>query len=497
MSLKDNLNESMPGLSQPVWGPEISTVGAYSREGYTSKPYDQPVIPMRTQAYALQVDEDVQLSINHLASKVTGGSHYIKSINNIITEHFGKFTKDMKFDTFDTETVKELLWYGNSIYKPRMGIRNVTKFDDLMHIPISSFVRIWWDRTRIPYKYEFRGAEYQGYHNPEEIIHFKWNPIDASVIGTGFGISMTSPRRFTKVTPTGTTQQDLPALLDRKYQTQRTMQLAEERYVSRNVWSIESGSEDDRRSLQASVEDLEVGQDVVAGTKVGVQELGTQGKNFNAEQFTDITMGPIMKALNDFRGKEAGSSQHSYANAETSAILDEIGLSAFPTAVKEQMEEYLFKPWYNAHPYQDPSYMMGMMPLPYDETKFEIEFGQQEKTDISQEDIQKLLELWIQTPIPKDPVELRKLFEQAGLPLTKELDDQMDLQYNDPSGQMALQGVGEQPQQQDPNFSSGTTEPMMDIPIYDDMSTQVRTDMQNNYKRGNQSQAWDSGDYSA
>jgi len=37
--LRDTMNSSLlsemvPGLSQPVWGPEISTVGAYSREGY-------------------------------------------------------------------------------------------------------------------------------------------------------------------------------------------------------------------------------------------------------------------------------------------------------------------------------------------------------------------------------------------------------------------------------------------------------------------------------
>ena len=510
MSNRTPMEEALPGLSQPVWGPEISTVGAYSREGYTSKPFDSPLVTMRIQSYALQVDEDVQLSINHLASKVTGGSHYVKAKNNELVEHFEHFTKAMNFDTFDTETVKELLWFGNSIYKPRMGIRNVERFSDLMHIPISSFVKIWWDRSRIPYKYEFRGSEYQGYHNPEEIIHFMWNPINASVIGTGFGISMTAPRRFTQITPTGEVQVDLPPLLERKYATQRNMQFAEQRYISRNVWTIESGSEEDRGRLQAQVEDLQVGQDVVAGTKVSVLELGSQGKNFNAEQFTDITMGPIMKALNDFRAKEAGSSSHSYANAETSAILDEIGLSSFPTAVKEQMEEKLFKPWYQAHPTYDPSYMMGMIPIPFDETNFDIEFGEQEKTDISQEDMQKLLELWIQAPVIKDPVELRKLFEQAGLPLTKELDSQMDIMYNDPNGQMALNNVGMSPNmmlpQHDlgggeippsPDFTSGTTPPPNDMEIYNSMAQQIRPDVQRSYKRSNQSQPWDIGDYSA
>ena len=39
--------------------------------------------------------------------------------------------------------------------------------------------------------------------------------------------------------------------------------------------------------------------------------------------------------------------------------------------------------------------------------------------------------------------------------------------------------------------------PPMDNPTYDSMAIQPRGDFQNNYKRSNQSQAWDIGDYSA
>jgi len=210
-SLKHHMNtpitELSPGLSQPVWGPEISTVGAYSREGYTSRTFDSPAIDFNTQAIALQVDEDVQLAINSLASQVTGGEHYLNSVSKEITDYMERFTHDISFDVFDTELVKELLWYGNSIWKPRMGIANVRSFDDLMHIPISSFVRVWWDRSRQPYKYEFRGAEYQGYHNPGEIIHFKWNTVNASAFGTGFGVAGTSQRVFEMVINGDDTQQ--------------------------------------------------------------------------------------------------------------------------------------------------------------------------------------------------------------------------------------------------------------------------------------------------
>jgi len=480
-----NYFETLPGLSQPVWGPEISTVGAYSREGYTSKSFDQPVINHRLQAQALEIDEDVQLAINDLASKITGGQHYVKAANDGLVEYFEKFSKDMRFDTWDTILVKELLWYGNAIYKPRLGIANVRSFDDLMHIPISSFVRIWWDRQRIPYKYEFRGAEYQGYHNPGEIIHFIWNPIDASAFGTGFGTSMTSPRFFTQVSSNGLIDNKLPSLLERKYATQFNMQMAEQRYITHNVWVVQSGSEEDRSALQGQVENLEIGQDVVAGTDVDVKELGSQARNFNPQQFQDITMGPIMKALNDFRSKEAGTSQHSYANAKTSAILTEIGLSAFPVSVMEQLNEKFFRPWYEAHPYYDSMYAGGMVPIPWSETDFAINFGEVEKKDIPIEEQIKLIELYMNSPVPKDPVELRKLFEQAGLGLTKSMDSQIqqavDQGYTSPMGltgidpnmnlpQMDIGGGPIPPQFNNQNVGS----PPMDNPIYDSMAQDIR-----------------------
>ena len=169
--LKTSISEAVPGFSQPVWGPEISTVGQYSQEGYTSVPFDKPVIPFQAQVVALQTDEDVTLSINHLASQITGGEHYWKGVNEQMVQYVEDFSKAIDFDEFDTTLIKELLWYGNSVWKARRGVANIRDRDDLMHIPISSFARIWWDRQRIPYKYEFRGGHYQGYHNPEEIIH--------------------------------------------------------------------------------------------------------------------------------------------------------------------------------------------------------------------------------------------------------------------------------------------------------------------------------------
>ncbi len=506
------LSEMVPGLSQPVWGPEISTIGAYSREGYTSRTFDLPAVPFRVQADALQQDEDVQLAINDLSSKVTGGQHFIKGANQDFQKYMERFTNNMELDTFDTILVKELLWYGNSIWKPRRGLANLRTADDLMHIPISSFVRIWWDRQRIPYKYEFRGAEYQGYHNPGEIIHFKWNPVNASVFGTGFGVSATSTRQF-NMPLSGEDSVDvlLPSMLDRKYATQFTMQMAEQRYISRNVWIADGASADQRAVLQASIENAQIGQDIVSGTNLEVKELGSQGRNFNAEQFADITQGSLFKALNDFRGKQAGESTHSYANAERAAILDEVGLTAFPISVRKQLEQKLFKPWYDANPLFTAHFMGGMLPFPWEKSGFDLNFGQVEKRDVAVSDMIKLIELYLQSPVPKDPRQILKLFEQAGLPIDEDYLVTIMNQYDDPTGQLAMNKV-QQPQDTQnlgypypgdlgggevyPHFNNQNVgSPPMDNPIYDSMARNIRGDpfVPTNYRRSNQSHDWNYG----
>lgn len=482
------MSSSPPGLSQPVWGPEISTVGRYSREGYTSKTFDRPLISFAEQALPLANDEDVTLAMNHLASQVTGGEHYWKGQNEQITQYIEDFSQAIDFDELDTIIVKELLWYGNSFWKPRQGVGAIRSKHDLMHIPISSAVRIWWDRQRIPYKYEFRGAEYQGYHNPDEIIHLKWNPVNASAFGVGFGVAMTTPHTFTQITSNGAEPNQVPSLLDRKYSNQLTMHVTERRYTPRNVWIAPDADEEERATLTAKIQDLKLAEDVVAGSAVEVKELGSSQRAFNPTQFTDTVLGPIMKALNDFRGKQGTESSHQYANAKESNILDQIGLSSFPLAVTRMLIEQLFRPWYDMNPIYDQSYGGGIVALPWDDCEYDLNFGRVQKKDIDLPDQIKLIELAINTGAVQDPLEIRDLIEDAGLGLRKEYGEQMQEQYDNqgvypPDFQDPMQeplatdyagiGGGEIPN----NFANqGMGQPPNDMPIYNDMAQNVRGD---------------------
>ena len=465
----NNVRMALEEFSQPVWGPEISTVGAFSREGYTSRTFDRPVIPFATQKNALQTDEDIQLAMNDLTSKITGSDHYWKAVDDQATEYMHKFTKNLQFDVMDTTLVKELLWYGNTVWKPRLGIQHVRTRDDLMHIPISSFVRIWWDRQRVPYKYEFRGAEYQGYHNPEDIIHLTRNPINASVFGTGFGVSLCSPRQFEQITPSGAQPAELPSLLDRKYSTQLTMHITERRYIPHNVYVMPDSDPEERSAARSDLIDLKPGEDFVVGTSTEVQELGSMQRAFNPTQWSDLTMAPILKALNDFRGKQGGESQHTYANAKTAALLDEIGLSSFPTAVTIQLMEKLFKPWYEYNPLYSMSYGGGIISMPWEECKYELSFGRVEKKNLTDEEAMQAIQIGVNTGAIQDPIEIRDLLEDNGLGLRKEFTNAMDQQY---SGYGAVPSTmpNAVPQQQPNNFNTPADRQQrpQDMPEYSD-----------------------------
>ena len=486
------LKMSMDSFSDPVWGPEISGAGAFAREGYVSKSFEVPVVPFKTQVAAMETDEDVQLAINHLSSQITGGRHYWKGIHDDMVDYITEFSHDIDFDWIDTILCKELLGYGNSVWKPRLGIKYIRNKDDLLNIPISSFARIWWDRQRNPYKLEFRGAEWQGYHDPTDVLHFRWNPVDGSAFGIGLLTAVTAVRNFEEITKDGPKSKTRPSLLDMKLSTQLTMHLVERRYIPHNVYNAVGSNATDRANMKAALKNLDVGEDFVTGTQVVVQELGSASRAFDPTRFSDNVLGPIMKGLNNFRGKEAGESQHSYANAKTTAILDEIGMASFPQAIQRQLADRLFQPWYEMNPMYSEGYGGGLVGVPWKECNFELEFGEAEKKDLPPDELIKLIESAIDRGSVPDLLEQRELYEKAGLPLSKQYTDDIAMGVM-PNG-MNPMGMGMPPMGQMPPQQSGREQqdnpmtqytdkrfdnprggsPPMDKKIYDEMSKSQR-----------------------
>jgi len=231
--------------------------------------------------------------------------------------------------------------------------------------------------------------------------------------------------------------------MDRKYSTSMNMHLTERRYTPHNVYVAENSSQEERSQLTSDLANLETGEDVVVGNKVTVQELGTSARAFNPSQFTDLINGKIQAGLGTFRGKQGQESSHQYANAKDSSEQTEIGLASFPLALTRQLQNLLFQPWYEANGgiYDNTVDMMGMptgygggmIPIPWNEANPEINFGSEVKTELTPEEQFKLIEIALSSGAVNDPLEARKLLEDAGLNLRTEFTESMNQQYNNTS----------------------------------------------------------------
>jgi hypothetical protein len=464
-------------FSQPVFGPTIGTSGDYSREGYASTTFAKPRVAFRKLALILEEDEDARFAMNHLTSLVTGGAHYWKAKTDEYGDYLNKFSKDIDFDWLDTLMVQESLWYGNTAWKPRLGIGHIRNKDDLMWLPISSLRRIWWDRQRQPYVYEFRGPQYQGYHQVSkyfntdikgtDVIHIVWNPVDASPFGTGLGQALAIEREYKVQTVNGLEDRKSTSLMDQKVETRHNMLQSQRRYIPRNVYSIPEGEDADVTALRSDLQELEPQEDVVSGNKIEVQELGSIQKGFDPTLHNDLVQGPIMKSLGTTVGKQAGESSHTYANAETAAELEQIGLSSFPLAIARQLQDKLFKPWYDANPMYDPMYYQGMIALQWDDIEPELNFGRQEKKTVDTDQAIKLLEIAMQMGALPDPVEGRQILSDLGLPLKQKFTDQINAAYN--NYQVVPPYMNQQQQQQlswDTTQADQAPRPMDTAPPY-------------------------------
>jgi len=200
-----------------------------------------------------------------------------------------------------------------------------------------------------------------------------------------------------------------------------------------------------------------------------------------------------------------------FANAETAQEEKETGLSAFTINAKIELAHKFFKPWYDANPYFCPDYMAGLIPIDWDDTEFELNFGHVEKKDIPIEQQIKLIELYLSIPGPKNPKTILKMFEQAGMPINEDDFAGVEMEFDDPKGQQAIDTAEKNspssetlqlPPYSDmgggeiyPEFNNQNVgEPPMDNSIYDSMARYPRGKfVPSNFHQSNQSQDWKTG----
>jgi len=403
-------------IGQPFW---FSNIGGnhFPREGFTYTPYDRPIVSFDQQMQGYVDDEDAQMGVNFLAAKATGAKHYWKGKTENLIGYIADFTKKIDLDYIAWQTAKELLAFGNSFWKLRCPVYAIKSLDDFQQLPIESLVRVWWTPDRIPQWYEFRGAKYNGYFKPDEIMHFKWNPLNGSVLGFGVMAQLTNRVTYFEDTADGPVLKERESYLDIKHGMQNVAYKSMKRYLPRNVYPAVNADEDERQQMREELKTLHDSEDIIHGIKgMEVQELGNATRAYDPNAFMDLFQGAVFKALGTSKGRIAGQSQGpTYANGEESAILDEIGLSQFPIQLKIALTNAIIKPWYQWHPAYDLEMTGGAeIFIPWDMGEFELMFGKAEKKDLTPEQMVAWANL-LAMQHATTPLELRRMAEQAGV----------------------------------------------------------------------------------
>lgn len=402
-------------IGQPFW---FSNIGGnhFPREGFTYRPYDLPVVPFKEQVKGYTDDEDAQMGVNFLAAKTTGGRHYFKAKTKFLGEYVETWTDKINLDYINWQVAKELLAYGNSYWILRVPVWEAKSVEDFLQVPIESAVRIWWTPDRRPLWYEFRGAEYNGYFRPSEIIHFHWNRLNGQVYGFGIMAQLTNRVSYLEDTPDGAIFKERESYLDIKHGLQNVSYKVMKRYLPRLIFGAPKAGEDVRDTIRSEMRVLHDSEDIIHGIPgLTVQEIGNTTRPIDPQVFMDMFQSSIFKAVQTSKGRIAGQSEGpSYANGEESAILDEIGLAQFPIQLKRQIQNNIVRPWYEFNRVIDKN-LSPYVAVPWDAADFEMMFGKQTKKDLEPEQVAQWVQI-LQQAGQISPTELRKIAEYVGVP---------------------------------------------------------------------------------
>jgi len=437
-------------VGSPFW---FSNIGGnhFPREGFTYTPFDTPIVSFKEQLQGYLDDEDAKMGIEFLAHSTTGGSHYFKAKTEGLISHIEDFAQKIKLDFISRQVAVELLAYGNSFWRLRKPIWECTSLEDFQQLPIDSAARIWWTPDRRPIWYEFRGASYNGYFRPYEILHFNWNQINAQIFGYGMMSQLVKEVQYEEQTADGLVSMVRMPYLDIKHGMQNLVYRSLYRYLPRNVYEAPNSDEAERDDIRSELRNLFPGEDLVHGSQgLKVQELGSGIRAYEPNAFMDLFQGAIFKAVQTSKGRIAGQSQGpTYANGEESAVLDEIGLSFFPIWLKSQITEQILKPWYYFHETSDKNIAGGMIKIPWEHTDIELMYGKAMKKDLEPDQMLG----WIQFLAERgaiSPREIRKAAELANVPLSSDEEGNLPGPQNPMQGQapgMAAPGMMPQPGQ--------------------------------------------------
>ena len=393
----------------PFW---FSNIGGnhFPREGFTYKPWDSPDIKFSTQLKGILNDGEIEDMLKNLASKAIGTGVTVKSKNKNITEMIEKQLYDINANYFGWLAVKEMIAFGMSFWKPRMPVMYCNSLEHYLHLPVSNLIRIWWTPDRIPIFYEFRGADYNGYFKPDELVTFTWNEINAQVIGTGIMPFLTRTVDFEEFTANGVRTHERSSLLDMKHSTQDTFFQTLKKYMPRFFLNLPDVTVETADQVAEDMANIDPTQDIITKLQgATIQELNSNGSSLDPKGYNELISGEIQKTVGTSKNQISSSSSSSRGSAVEQAKLEEdLTYSRLPEYFARQLAEKVIKPWYMANSYRGDDMYDGMIHVPWHAADIRLSCGKEAVGKLEHEHERDWLEMLVLNG-EMEPGELRKI----------------------------------------------------------------------------------------
>jgi hypothetical protein len=194
-------------------------------------------------------DPSVKLAVDSLAVRSVGSGFYISVAAGFeaLRQRLEEWCDRVALDEVNFRVARDVWLSGNAF------LNVVPRLEDpqaLYVLPLSSFRRVVRDAGGHPAKYVQQWGGRVRELPADQVLHFRWNPVDESAFGEGLVNHMTRPGVGYR-TATGRFRRR-PALLEIKERMEDDMQRILHRYLPRHVYSF-IGSGVDRRFVDAQV----------------------------------------------------------------------------------------------------------------------------------------------------------------------------------------------------------------------------------------------------
>lgn len=362
-----------------------------------------PKIPYSLMIDAYETDSEIMFGLDWITSVSVGIGHYFTAVNSRVEEYVNKFAEDINLDSILTNSGRETLGYGDSIWRYKDISSDYNNFDLLEQMPLSSLKRIWWDnKTGEISHYELRGNTTLNLQ-PAEIIHFKWRTSNASPFGLGLLAPIVKRVAYTIYKNNKPEIRYRMSILDIKRSIQDSVHKAIKRYVPRNLYELTDATKPQREDAEKSLAELDDEQDFVVDGTAKVTEMGAKARVIDLDSFEQLYTNEIIKAIGTPVSRLYEKGALTEASSKTAKEVAMMNLAAYQRHRKREIERLIIRPWYMLNPVHDAN---GVV-IPYKFASIRLNWGAMEKPELDKEVITAFVNLLTARPSLMDDEEIR------------------------------------------------------------------------------------------